>query len=76
MTSFSFLKKLKFFNEFYGQNLYVLWLEYTNNGDETRSDIFQRDLFKSDIISFLSKNITNVFFKIKISRFYDDCEPK
>ena len=28
-----------------------------NNGNETKSDIFPWDIFKSDAISFLSKNI-------------------
>ena len=28
-----------------------------NNGNETKSDIFPWDIFKSDIISFLSKYI-------------------
>ena len=28
-----------------------------NNGNETKSDIFPGDIFKSDFIYFLSKNI-------------------
>ena len=28
-----------------------------NNGNETKSDIFPWDIFKSDAISFFSKNI-------------------
>ena len=31
-----------------------------NNGNDTKSDIFPRDIFKSDTIFFLSKN-TKVF---------------
>ena len=44
-----------------------------NNGNETKSDIFPWDIFKSDTISFFIKNYENISmtFKIKISQFYD-----
>ena len=29
----------------------------TNNGNEGKSDIYPWDIFKSDVISFLSKNV-------------------
>ena len=29
----------------------------SNNGNETKSDNFPRDIFKPDIINFLTKNI-------------------
>ena len=49
-----------------------------NNGNETKSDIFPWDIFKSDIISFYIKKYssTSMTFKIDISQFYDYSEPK
>ena len=49
-----------------------------NNGNETKSDIFPWDRFKSDHISFFIKKckIISVTFKIEISQFYDKNEPK
>ena len=40
-----------------------------NNGKETKSDIFPWDIFKSDTISFLSKN-TEVFQNLLKSKFF------
>ena len=44
-----------------------------NNGNETESDIFLWDIFKSDIISFFIKKYSSVLMtpKIKTSQFYD-----
>ena len=43
------------------------------NGNETKSDILLWDIFKSDIILFLSKKNSSISmtFKIEISQFYD-----
>ena len=41
-----------------------------NNGNETKSDIFSWDIFKSD--TFFYQNMLQYFnFNIKISQFYD-----
>ena len=44
-----------------------------SNGNETKSDIFPWNKFKSDVIYFLSKNIKSfsMIFKIKIFQFYN-----
>ena len=44
-----------------------------NNGNETESDIFLWDIFKSDIISFFIKKYSSVLMipKMKTSQFYD-----
>ena len=43
-----------------------------NNGTETKSDIFQWDIFKSDTISFSIENYESISmtFKIKVSQIY------
>ena len=46
------------------------------NGNDTKSDIFPWDIFKSDTIAFLLNNINkkisiSTTFKIKLSPFYD-----
>ena len=45
----------------------------SNNGYETKSDIFQWDIFKSDITYFFVKkySIISLTFKIKVSSFYN-----
>ena len=47
-------------------------------GNETKSDIFPWDIFKSDIISFLYQKAFTYFiaFKIEFCPFYDYSEPK
>ena len=47
------------------------------NGNETKSDIFQWEIFKSDTISFFIKKYRSitVTFKIEISQFLDWSEP-
>ena len=44
-----------------------------NNGNETKSDIVQCDIFKSDTTSFFIKKYKNISmtFKIEIFWFYD-----
>ena len=44
-----------------------------NNGNETKSDIFPWDIFKSDVIYFLIEKYLNISptFKIKFSHFYN-----
>ena len=42
-----------------------------NNGNETKSDIFLWDIFKSNTISFLSKDIKVFQFQIEVSQSYD-----
>ena len=38
-----------------------------NNGNETKSDIFPRDIFKFDTISFFIKNYQSISMTFKIS---------
>ena len=49
-----------------------------NNGNKTNSDICPLDIFKSDTISFFIKKILSISmtFKIKLSQFFDQNEPK
>ena len=49
-----------------------------NNGNETKSDIFLWDVFKSDNISFLLKKCYSISmtFKIGIFQFYELSERK
>ena len=49
-----------------------------NNRNETKSDIFPWDIFKSDIIAFFIQKYSSILmtFKIKISQFYDYRESK
>ena len=44
-----------------------------NNGNETKSDIFPWDIFKSDVIYFFIKKYLSIsmIFEIKISQFYN-----
>ena len=48
-----------------------------NNGNETKSDIFSRDIFKSDVIYFLIKKYQSISitFKIKIYSFVTKVNP-
>ena len=52
LTSYKFLSKiLKYFNDFQNQNFPVLRLKgKPNNRNETKSEIFSWDIFKSDIM--------------------------
>ena len=47
-----------------------------DNGNETKSDIFPWDIFKSD--TFFSKTYQSISmtFKIELSQFYDESQPK
>ena len=49
-----------------------------SNGNETKSDIFPWDIFKSDAISFFIIECLSILmtFKIKIFQFYDQSESK
>ena len=48
-----------------------------NNGNQTKSDIFPRDVFKSDTISFFIKKYQSISmtFKIEISHFMTKMNP-
>ena len=41
------------------------------NENETKSDTFPWEIFKSDTISFFIKKYENISMKIGISQFYD-----
>ena len=49
-----------------------------NNGNETKSDIFPWDIFKSDVISFFIKKYYSILvtFKIENSQVYASSETK
>ena len=49
-----------------------------DNGNETKSDTFPWDTFKSDTISFFIKSYSSISMTIKItfSQFCDYIEPK
>ena len=49
-----------------------------NNKNETKSDIFAWDIFKSDAISFFIKKYYSILmtFKIENSHVYASSEPK
>ena len=53
---FNYQKILKYFNDFQNRNFLVLAKVNTNNGSETRGDIFPGDTFKTDIIFYWSQN--------------------
>ena len=76
---FLYQEILKYFNDFLKLNFLSFMTKVNpSNGNESKSDIFPWDIFKSDSMSFLSKNI-KVFqwlFKIEFSQFYDQSEPK
>ena len=44
-----------------------------DNGNETKSDIIPWEIFKYDVMPFLSKNIKvlQCLLKIEVSQFYD-----
>ena len=55
LTSFFWSKNIKVFQWLWSKLLSFMSKVNPNHGNETKSDIFPRDIFKSDVISFFTK---------------------